>query len=183
MKKVFLLMAVATLLFSCSKKDGNAASGENGFYMKGTFDGKEMDCGNYLAGHLNHINNGNGTTSVQLILDGRWYNTPSPSPSDIGGYELVINNFPEKTGTYLMAPSGQYVYESHGLLWISMDEASENTNIYGTVGDGIRGKTFIESFIDNIVAGTFEFKGKNNNSGTKSVTKGSFRMKYDINNI
>ncbi|RYD72479.1 MAG: hypothetical protein EOP53_21850 [Sphingobacteriales bacterium] len=174
MKNLKLIaLFLAFISFGCSKK-GNGGEQTGQYFIKAKVEGALKECSAGIAGTKTTIDN----LGVVISLNGRYGSDPA-----FGGFDLSISGF-KGVGTYLMGPGTIDVYPAIALYRWDGKTPPENY-IYSSGGKNCSGKMVVTSYANNIIKGTFEFTGRNNdgNTGeTKTVTNGSFEVKLNILN-
>jgi hypothetical protein len=164
---------LALISFGCTKKGGGGdLTGQ--YFIKAKVEGAQKVCTVGIAGTRTTIAN----IGAVISLNGRYGSDPA-----YGGFDLSISAF-KGIGTYLMGPGTIDVYPAVALYrWEGMTP-TENY-IYSSGGKNCSGKVVVTSYENNIIKGTFEFTGRNNdgtNGETKTVTDGSFEVKLNVLN-
>lgn len=161
---LFFTLFILLVFAGCAKDEDSP--GPESFYLNASIDGVQQKSTDGLRAYEEKFDEEDGPGRI-LFLDGFW-----KLSNEYAGISLMLGDFDGKPGTFTFEPESD---EASAFLWLSMDEAKEATDMYVSVS----GKMTIESYKNNIIKGSFQFTGLNQNGGKKEVTSGVFNLKVE----
>lgn len=171
-----IVLALATILSSCSKSDSGSGSGApaTGTYILAKVDGVNFTT--VYAGQNTGVASKSGTGAQTLVqILGSSISNVSASGADTATISINLYGI-TATGTYPVSPASD-----GNVLAYTFSPAGSTTGV-GTVystGEcaGSSGTITITSFTATQIEGTFAFTGKKSTTcdATKTITNGSFR--------
>lgn len=155
-------MATATQ-FACRKKGVGGANGDT-YYLNATVDG---------------VAKNSTSISGNISRDGKLLGVFGRYGSNVEGFDINITQF-TGPGTYILTPASDLSRPLVGAGIYREDKTPRENYIYSTTLDNGTGKVIVAAFENNIVSGTFEFKGVSQIGGVKTVASGSFKAKLKV---
>lgn len=164
LKLIILLLIATNSLLGCKKKGGG--SKDNTYYLKATVDGTLIESSASIDGTINKQGN-------NLGIYGRY-------DGNVAGLDINLTQF-TGPGTYALTPASDLTRPLLGSGIYRIDKTSRENHIFSTALNNGSGKVVVTSYENNILSGTFEFKGYNTSGELKTVSNGSFRVKLKVN--
>lgn len=163
-----ILMATATL-FGCRKK-GVGGAKDDTYYFKANVNGALKESRLSLTGEIGEGDVNDPSLAVSI------YGNFVSGQSGGEGLEMHIFQY-TGLGTYILTPVSDHSRPNLGNGTYREATEPRQNYIFSSSLDGGTGKIIVTTFENNIISGTFEFKGVSPVGTSRTVTNGSFKVK------